>query len=88
MISTINTPLVLFVLPAFNEEGSLAKVANELLKFADVLIVDDGSTDNTFSIASSLPLFVLSHHSNVGYDATITSGFHFAIQNGYDFMIN
>ena len=40
----------LIVIPAFNEEATVSNVVNSCTKYCDVLVVDDGSTDNTLKI--------------------------------------
>lgn len=64
-------PFVTIIVPAYNEEKTLAKTVASLIKLNypkdkyEVLVVDDGSTDNTFSIAKSLERglpFVKAYH--------------------------
>src|SRR4051812_6663748 len=76
---------VFFVLPAYNEEGNLALVlegcaqASEVHGFPlRVVVVDDGSTDATLSIAQAwsarMPLEIVVHEVNQGLGATIHDG--------------
>ena len=59
----------LIVIPAFNEVANIASVLNEISVSApelDVLVVDDGSTDNTFELASEHGVAVLRLPFNLG----------------------
>jgi glycosyltransferase involved in cell wall biosynthesis len=78
---------IVFV-PAWNEEASLPGVLDELragLPAADVLLVDDGSTDRTAEIAAERGAEVLSFGENRGLRAGIAAGYAFAGEHGYTF---
>jgi glycosyltransferase involved in cell wall biosynthesis len=75
-------------IPAWNEEGSLPAVLDELRKGlpdADVLVVDDGSTDRTATIAAEHGAQVLSFGENRGLRAGIAAGYGYANEHGYAF---
>jgi glycosyltransferase involved in cell wall biosynthesis len=75
-------------IPAWNEEGSLPAVLDELRKGlpdADVLVVDDGSTDRTAAIAQEHGAQVLSFGENRGLRAGIAAGYGYANEHGYAF---
>jgi glycosyltransferase involved in cell wall biosynthesis len=77
-------PLV-FV-PAWNEEANLPDVLDELheeLPDVDVLVVDDGSTDNTAGVARKHGAEVLSFGENRGLQAGIAAGYQYALGHGY-----
>jgi glycosyltransferase involved in cell wall biosynthesis len=78
----------LVFLPAWNEEGSLPGVLTELradMAGADVLVVDDGSTDRTADIAREQGAEVLSFGANRGLPAVIEAGYRYAAEHGYRF---
>ena len=78
---------VVFV-PAWNEEGSIAAVLDELrggLPDADVLVVDDGSTDKTAAIAREHGAQILSFGENKGLRTAIAAGYGYAHEHGYAF---
>ena len=78
----------LVFVPAWNEEGSLPAVLEELaaeLPDADVLVVDDGSTDATASLAREAGAQVLSFGENRGLKAAIAGGYGYALEHGYAF---
>jgi glycosyltransferase involved in cell wall biosynthesis len=81
-------PDTLVFLPAWNEEESLPAVLDELgsgLPQADVLVVDDGSTDRTAEIARAQGAEVISFESNRGLPAGIAAGYQYALENDYAF---
>ena len=63
------------VIPAFNEAITIAGVVNSIKAFGTVIVVDDGSTDETVNIASANGAMVVSHGENKGYEAAINTGF-------------
>ena len=77
----------LVFLPAWNEEGNLPAVLDELragLPDADVLVVDDGSTDATAAVAQAHGAEVLSFSENRGLRAGISAGYAYALEHGYE----
>ena len=78
---------VVFI-PAWNEEENLPAVLDDLrteLPDADVLEVDDGSTDRTAQVARSHGAEVLSLGSNQGLRIGIAAGYRWALEHGYAF---
>jgi glycosyltransferase involved in cell wall biosynthesis len=75
-------------LPAWNEEGNLPAVLEELraeLPAVDVLVVDDGSTDRTADVAREAGADVHSFEANEGLRAAIAAGYEQAAARGYAF---
>ena len=76
----------LVFIPAWNEEGNLAAVLDDLrreLPDADVLVVDDGSTDRTADVAREHGAKVLSLGENRGLPVGIAAGYAWALEHGY-----
>lgn len=77
----------LIAIPVFNEERSAERVLRRVLETAagaDVLVVDDGSTDGTPGILARLDAVrVLRHPVNLGYGRALTDAFAWAIRHGY-----
>jgi glycosyltransferase involved in cell wall biosynthesis len=72
--------------PAWNEEESIPAVLDELrmeLPDADVLVIDDGSTDRTAEVARKHGAHVLSFDENKGLRAAIAAGYGYAAEHGY-----
>lgn len=79
----------LIIVPAHNEERSIAGVIADLKKydFGDILVVDDGSADKTKQIAVRNGATVVSHIVNRGLGAALGTGFAFAKKNNYDALV-
>ena len=89
---------VVIIIPAYNEENTLARVVkglrnaiavnnNELLEFK-ILIVNDGSLDKTGSIAKQINVdYIVTHKTNSGLGAAVRSGLTAARQHGADIAI-
>ena len=64
------------ILPAYNEEVSLGSIVLHTKKYVDnILVIDDGSTDNTVEIATLAGAEVISHSFNKGKGAALKTGF-------------
>ncbi len=71
--------MIVAAIPAYNEEKTIAKVVVRAMKYVDkVVVVDDGSNDDTATIAEHLGGHLVRHEGNMGYGAAIRSCFSFA----------
>jgi len=78
----------LVCIPAFNEARSIAEVIRKSRKYADDIIVyDDGSTDNTYQVATSAGAIVIRNPQNKGYGVAIRSLFQAAKEKDADIMV-
>lgn len=78
---------VLIIIPALNEASTLPSVLEHLGQAGpsyDVVVVDDGSTDNTADIARAAGAIVLSLPFNLGIGGALRTGFRYAVQQDYD----
>lgn len=80
-------PEVGIVIPAYNEEESIAEVVRGSLLSGIAVVVDDGSSDNTSSVAQAAGAQVVRHLSNRGYDAALESGFARCIELGCRYVV-
>ena len=78
------------MVPAYNEGVTIRDVVAEIHAAEpafDVLVVDDGSTDETAEIARAAGARVLKLPFNLGIGGAVQAGFKFADENGYEFMV-
>ncbi len=79
----------LAVVPAYNEAATIGDVIRALHREAprfDVLVVDDGSTDETGRIAKEAGAQVVRMPFNLGIGGAVQAGFTYALEHGYDYM--
>lgn len=80
----------LIVMPAFNEEQSVASVVREVfekLPGVTCLVVDDGSHDHTSQEARSAGAVVARLPFNLGVGGAMRTGFRYALENGFDNVV-
>lgn len=81
-------PKIVAVIPAFNEERSIAKVVLLTRRYADIVIVgDDGSKDMTGEIARALGAIVIRNEKNMGKGYTVKRLFNEALKHGADIVV-
>lgn len=83
----MENPRVGIIIPALNEQGSIAKVVLSVSKYGVPIVVDDGSTDQTRVMAIESGAIVCSHEKNRGYDSALSSGFAVAHEMGMNYVI-
>jgi glycosyltransferase involved in cell wall biosynthesis len=81
---------LIVIIPAYNEEKRITAVicgVQAAVPDAVVVVVNDCSRDSTASVARQAGAVVLSHPFNMGYGAAIQTGYKYARDNGFDFLV-
>lgn len=81
---------LLVIIPAYNEQGAINHVVSgvrEAVPHADVLVINDGSVDNTAPEAEAAGALVVEHPFNLGIGGAVQTGLKFARDQGYDYVI-
>jgi glycosyltransferase involved in cell wall biosynthesis len=81
---------VLVVIPAKDEHESLPRTVAELRARAPgvaIVVVDDGSRDATADVARRAGIPVVSHPINLGVGAALQTGFRYAVERGFDIVV-
>lgn len=81
---------VLVIIPAFNEEEQIAAVVKQVkeqIPEAEVLVINDGSRDQTTRRAREAGAKVLRHPFNMGYGVALQTGYKYALQNDFDYVL-
>ena len=82
------TDNVWIVVPAYNEAARIGRTVEGLVQhFSNVIVVDDGSRDNTYEKIEKLPVWALRHPINLGQGAALQTGIDFALQQGAQIII-
>ena len=85
---------LIIIIPAYNEEDSIKSVIKGIPQNIDgitgkeVIVIDDGSTDNTARVSREAGAFVVSHKENQGVGATFQTGIMEALKRGADIVVN
>ena len=75
-------------IPAYNEEVKINDVVKKALLYVDkVVVCDDGSSDNTVALAKKAGAIVISHKTNQGYGAAISTLFDYCRKNNVEIMV-
>jgi glycosyltransferase involved in cell wall biosynthesis len=81
---------VLVIIPAFNEQEQIAAVVRQVkeqIPEAEVLVVNDGSRDETSPRAREAGAKVLTHPFNLGYGVALQTGYKYALQNDFYYVL-
>jgi glycosyltransferase involved in cell wall biosynthesis len=86
--TTLDRNTVAVVIPAYLEEKHIGDVARRtLLQLANVVVVDDGSTDRTAEQAKNAGAAVIVHEQNRGKGESIKSGFRYWLEHGATYVV-
>lgn len=79
---------IIVILPAFNAFKTLKQTVSDIPDLVDeIILVDDGSLDDTVSLAHKLGLTVFSHEHNLGYGANQKTCYNLALSHGADIIV-
>jgi glycosyltransferase involved in cell wall biosynthesis len=89
-VAALRPRALLVIVPAFNEAPNLPRVLSELrrtLPQADVLVVNDGSTDETADLLPGLRVRWLTLSQRVGVGGAVRAGIRYALRSGYEYAV-
>lgn len=85
---------ILLVIPAYNEEGNILKTYKSIIEYNkrnktnyDVIVINDGSTDNTSKICHDNNIPVIDLIRNLGIGGAVQTGYKYAYEHDYDIAI-
>jgi glycosyltransferase involved in cell wall biosynthesis len=80
---------VIAVLPAYNAASTLAATLADFPPGCvdEILLVDDGSTDNTVTLAREMGLTVIAHETNTGYGGNQKTCYRYCLEHGADVVV-
>lgn len=82
----------LLIIPAYNEGDNIKEVLENIKKsgveeYADIMVVNDGSKDNTVEVVESCNVKIISQIYNLGYGAALQIAYKYAKIHGYQYVI-
>ena len=80
-------PNILVLIPAWNEAIRIKPILEVFNESLPVLVVDDGSSDETAAVARNAGVDVVVHPQNMGKGVALTTGFEWALAQGYDAVL-
>lgn len=83
---------LLIIIPAYNEEKNIARVLEQLEALgvpaiADILVIDDASSDHTGRIVKEKKYELITHIYNLGYGSALQVGYKYAVRRDYQYVI-
>ncbi|MEP2827844.1 glycosyltransferase family 2 protein [Parvibaculum sp.] len=78
---------IAILIPAFREAATIGAVVKAAREYADVIVVDDASPDETGAEAANAGAIVIRNENNLGYDGTLNRAFEEALSRGFAFAI-
>ena len=88
MIQATGDPRIIVSIPVYNEQKYVNRVLDKVRQYADrILVIDDGSTDETPSLLAKQPVDVIRHAENRGYGRSIRDAFRYAQCYKFDWLI-
>ena len=78
------------IIPAYNESGTISEVISKIRELSpdfEIIVIDDGSVDNTAEIAAKAGAIVFKHPYNIGNGAAVKSVLRIAPGNIFIFMM-
>ena len=83
----MNSKKILGIIPAYNEERRIANVVLGAIEHIQVLVIDDGSRDETFQVAEGAGARVIRQSPNQGKGVALRRGFQEALDAGFEAVI-
>jgi glycosyltransferase involved in cell wall biosynthesis len=73
------------LIPTYNESKAIGEIVSDVRKEGfEVVVIDDGSSDDTAAIAKDSGAYVITHERNMGKGASIKNGFAYVLEKGFD----
>jgi glycosyltransferase involved in cell wall biosynthesis len=84
------SPKIAVLIPAYNASKTLSELTERLKNLSkpkDIIVVNDGSSDETAKFAEKSGVTLINHEINKGKGEALTTGFEYVVENGYDCVV-
>ena len=78
---------IILLIPSYNEGEKIIRLLKKIKNKYKTIVVDDGSTDNTYFKIKKLCTYCLKNYQNTGYQRSIEKGLKFARSKGYNCVV-
>ena len=81
---------IAIIIPAYNASATLGELISQLSDYVspkDIVVIDDGSMDDTYKVAKDLDVTVIQHEKNKGKGIALKTGFSYCLENNYSGVI-
>ena len=89
-MSELQDDQILVIIPCFNEERRIGNVITKIkstIPSSDIVVINDSSSDGSGAEAKAAGASVLTHASNLGYGASLETGYKYAVRHKYDIVL-
>ncbi len=83
-------PEAILIIPAYNEQDNIVKILQQIKNYGagiDIVVINDGSTDNTSGAALRAGVHVLNLPFNMGYGIALQTGYKYALKKDYKYVL-
>ncbi len=77
---------IAIIIPAYNEASTIENIIHNVNKFGTIVLINDGSTDDTLALAKKHNIIIINNEKNFGYDESLNIGFNYS-KNKFKYLV-
>ena len=77
---------IAIIIPAYNEASTIDIILKKVIKYGTIILINDGSTDNTLELAKKHDIIIINNEQNFGYDKSLNIGFNYS-KNKFKYLV-
>ncbi len=77
---------IAIIIPAYNEASTIENIIDIVIKHGTIILINDGSTDDTLKIAKKHDIIIINNEKNFGYDKSLNIGFNYS-KNKFKYLV-
>ena len=79
---------IAIIIPAYNEASTIDIILKKVIKYGTIILINDGSTDNTLELAKKHDIIIINNEQNFGYDKSLNIGFNYSKINSSTLLLS